>query len=42
MDSNQYYGGSDAAFSLDEAQEWVEKVNKGELSLVWLSASWLI
>ncbi|OQE25907.1 hypothetical protein PENFLA_c008G07913 [Penicillium flavigenum] len=28
MDPNQYYGGSDAAFSLDEAQEWVEKVNK--------------
>ncbi|KAF9249263.1 hypothetical protein DTO012A7_433 [Penicillium roqueforti] len=28
MDSNQYYGGSDAAFSLDEAQQWVEKVNK--------------
>lgn len=38
MDSNQYYGGSDAAFSLDEAQEWAENVNKGELSLVcgWL------
>lgn len=34
MDSNQYYGGSDAAFSLDEAQEWAEKVNTGELSLV--------
>ncbi|KAJ5952921.1 uncharacterized protein N7479_011334 [Penicillium vulpinum] len=28
MDSNQYYGGSDAAFSLDEAQEWADKVNK--------------
>ncbi|CAG8890440.1 unnamed protein product [Penicillium egyptiacum] len=28
MDSNQYYGGSDAAFSLDEAQEWVDKVNR--------------
>ncbi|KAJ5372900.1 GDP dissociation inhibitor [Penicillium concentricum] len=30
IDRNQYYGGSDAAFSLDEAQEWAEKVNKHE------------
>lgn len=33
MDSNQYYGGPEAAFSLDEAQEWVQEVKKGELSL---------
>lgn len=33
MDSNQYYGGPDAAFSLDEAQEWVKEVNQGGLSL---------
>ncbi|KAJ5787567.1 hypothetical protein N7457_002557 [Penicillium paradoxum] len=28
VDSNQYYGGPEAAFSLDEAQEWAEAVNK--------------
>lgn len=33
VDSNQYYGGPDAAFSLDEAQEWVKEVNQGGLSL---------
>ncbi|KAJ5305700.1 hypothetical protein PENANT_c041G07226 [Penicillium antarcticum] len=27
LDSNQYYGGSEAAFSLDEAQEWADGVN---------------
>jgi RAB protein geranylgeranyltransferase component A len=31
LDSNQYYGGPDAAFSLDEAHEWVKEVNQGEL-----------
>jgi RAB protein geranylgeranyltransferase component A len=39
MDPNQYYGGSDAAFSLDEAQEWVEKVHKGEFPVV---CAWLV
>lgn len=34
MDPNQYYGGPDAAFSLDEAQEWVDEVKKGEPSLL--------
>ena len=29
VDSNQYYGGPDAAFSLDEAQEWVTEVSNG-------------
>jgi RAB protein geranylgeranyltransferase component A len=33
LDSNQYYGGPDAAFSLDEAQEWVKEVNQGEIYL---------
>ncbi|CAG8017163.1 unnamed protein product [Penicillium salamii] len=28
MDSNQYYGGPDAAFSFDEAQEWVTEVTQ--------------
>ncbi|KAJ5742782.1 uncharacterized protein N7511_011183 [Penicillium nucicola] len=27
LDSNHYYGGSEAAFSLDEAQEWAAGVN---------------
>ncbi|KAJ5171117.1 GDP dissociation inhibitor [Penicillium coprophilum] len=33
IDRNQYYGGSDAAFSLDEAQEWAERVNQGDFTL---------
>ncbi|KAJ5180021.1 hypothetical protein N7492_003231 [Penicillium capsulatum] len=28
LDQNKYYGGSEAAFSLDEAQEWVNSVNQ--------------
>ncbi|KAJ5249218.1 hypothetical protein N7468_000669 [Penicillium chermesinum] len=28
LDQNQYYGGSEAAFSLDEAQEWMNSVNQ--------------
>ncbi|KAI2787131.1 hypothetical protein POX_f07493 [Penicillium oxalicum] len=28
LDQNSYYGGSEAAFSLDEAAEWVEQVNQ--------------
>ncbi|KAJ6003244.1 hypothetical protein N7451_005791 [Penicillium sp. IBT 35674x] len=28
LDQNPYYGGSEAAFSLDEAQEWVNSVNQ--------------
>ncbi|CAI7669812.1 hypothetical protein PCG10_010537 [Penicillium crustosum] len=39
MDSNQYYGGSDAAFSLDEAQEWAEKVNKDTSTSLFKDAS---
>jgi RAB protein geranylgeranyltransferase component A len=31
VDQNRYYGGAEAAFSLQEADEWVEKVNKGDL-----------
>ncbi|KAK5000078.1 hypothetical protein LTR28_013179 [Elasticomyces elasticus] len=27
-DRNAYYGGAEAAFSLQEAEEWVEKVEK--------------
>lgn len=26
MDRNEYYGGSDAAFSLLEAEEWAKKL----------------
>ncbi|KAJ5502661.1 GDP dissociation inhibitor [Penicillium fimorum] len=39
IDRNQYYGGSDAAFSLDEAQEWAEKVNKDEHESTFKDAS---
>ncbi|PVH88888.1 hypothetical protein DL98DRAFT_648209 [Cadophora sp. DSE1049] len=28
VDQNEYYGGAEAAFSLQEVDEWVEKVNK--------------
>lgn len=28
LDQNPYYGGSEAAFSLDEVQEWVNSVNQ--------------
>ncbi|KAJ6020386.1 hypothetical protein N7540_005890 [Penicillium herquei] len=28
LDQNPYYGGTEAAFSLDEAQEWVNSVNQ--------------
>jgi RAB protein geranylgeranyltransferase component A len=29
VDKNTYYGGSEAAFSLEEAQEWADSVNQG-------------
>jgi RAB protein geranylgeranyltransferase component A len=29
VDKNPYYGGSEAAFSLQEAGEWVEQLKKG-------------
>merc|ERR1711939_764630 len=28
VDQNEYYGGAEAAFSLQDVDEWVEKVNK--------------
>ncbi len=31
VDQNEYYGGAEAAFSLQEVEEWVAKVNAGEL-----------
>lgn len=33
VDRNPYYGGAEAAFSLQEAQEWVDNVNKGVFCL---------
>ncbi|PVI06022.1 rab geranylgeranyl transferase escort protein-like protein [Periconia macrospinosa] len=30
IDENDYYGGAEAAFSLQEAEQWVEKVNAGD------------
>lgn len=29
VDRNPYYGGAEAAFSLQEAEEWVNRVNSG-------------
>ena len=29
MDKNEYYGGTEAALSLQEIEAWVEKVNDG-------------
>lgn len=29
MDQNEYYGGTEAALSLQEIEAWVEKVNDG-------------
>jgi RAB protein geranylgeranyltransferase component A len=34
VDSNEYYGGAEAAFSLQEVEEWVTKVGAGKLSLI--------
>ncbi|KAJ5542612.1 hypothetical protein N7535_005035 [Penicillium sp. DV-2018c] len=39
IDSNRYYGGSDAAFSLDEAREWAEEVNKDSTKSSFKDAS---
>ncbi|KAJ5143547.1 uncharacterized protein N7515_002334 [Penicillium bovifimosum] len=39
IDSNRYYGGPDAAFSLDEAQEWAEEVNKDSTESCFRDAS---
>lgn len=33
VDKNPYYGGAEAAFSLQEAQDWVNKVNQGKSCL---------
>jgi RAB protein geranylgeranyltransferase component A len=33
VDQNEYYGGAEAAFSLQEVEEWVTKVNAGKLVL---------
>jgi RAB protein geranylgeranyltransferase component A len=30
IDENEYYGGAEAAFSLNEAEEWARSVNEGE------------
>ena len=34
VDQNEYYGGAEAAFSLQEAGEWVAKLQEGEFA-VW-------
>ncbi|KAL2069016.1 hypothetical protein VTL71DRAFT_15354 [Oculimacula yallundae] len=38
VDRNEYYGGNEAAFSLQEVDEWVEKVN-GDVSKAFRNAS---
>lgn len=30
VDKNPYYGGAEAAFSLQEAQEWVDRLRQGQ------------
>jgi RAB protein geranylgeranyltransferase component A len=30
VDENDYYGGAEAAFSLQEADEWVRRMNDGK------------
>lgn len=34
VDKNPYYGGAEAAFSLQEAQDWADKVGRGKYCLV--------
>jgi RAB protein geranylgeranyltransferase component A len=33
IDENEYYGGAEAAFSLQEAEEWARRVNDGMCEL---------
>jgi len=30
VDENDYYGGAEAAFSLQEAEEWAQRMNGGK------------
>lgn len=30
MDQNDYYGGAEASFSLQEIEEWVKRVDSGK------------
>ena len=32
VDKNGYYGGSEAALSLQDAQDWVKSINQGNVS----------
>ena len=34
IDENEYYGGAEAAFSLQEAEEWGRRVNGGMCKLL--------
>jgi RAB protein geranylgeranyltransferase component A len=40
IDENDYYGGAEAAFSLQEAEEWAKRMNDGKIS--WLAACWRV
>ncbi|KAF2639341.1 hypothetical protein P280DRAFT_527918 [Massarina eburnea CBS 473.64] len=39
IDENDYYGGAEAAFSLQEVESWVERVNKDPASAAFSQAS---
>ncbi len=38
VDRNDYYGGAEAAFSLQEVEAWVESVNTGKVGVISCSA----
>lgn len=42
MDKNDYYGGAEAALSLQEVETWVEKVNDGTVVVVFAVSKELI
>lgn len=37
VDKNPYYGGAEAAFSLQEAEAWANKVNQGKSAFIHIS-----
>jgi RAB protein geranylgeranyltransferase component A len=38
LDQNQYYGGFEAALTLEEAEKWQEQVNSGMVRFIPQSA----
>ena len=41
LDRNNYYGGEEAALSLQDAEEWVSKVNQGKIAVAFYQSSGL-